>query len=386
VRIQRVGRIYNFLKQKARYKIISGGRGSAKSWEVAAELVTRGAQKKIRVLCCREIQRSIKQSVHKLLSDTIDRLGLNNDYKITDHKISNRNGTEFFFEGLWQNIDSIKSIEGIDYCWVEEAQTTSHRSWTTLTPTIRKHDSEIWITYNPTDDYDAVHQFSLNPPDNAIVIEQNAEHNPFLPDVLKEESEHMKKTDYELWRHIWGGETLKRSDAEVLGGKWTVDYFETPGNVDFYHGVDWGFGADPTVLVRCFVHDNTLYIDKAKYWYQSDLEQLPEQFIHHVPTSASWRIYADSANPAEIRYIYNKGLNVRAVKKTTIEAGIRYLRSYQKIVIHEDCKELIEEAKQYKYKTDEKTGEVTPKIIDAFNHGWDAIRYALSPLILRGKK
>ena len=264
----------------------------------------------------------------------------------------------------------------------------SKSSWNTLVPTIRKPNSEIWLTYNPTDDNDAITLFEGTIPDNGIVLEQNYYDNPFLPEVLQEEQEHLKRVDYELWRHIWGGETLKRSDAEVLSGKWRTEYFDTPQGVTFYHGVDWGGSkTDPTCLVRCFIQGNTLYIDHAHYWYETDLEKFTTWFKEAIPTAQNWLIYADSAGASEIRYIYNKGYKIHSVgKKTTIESGIRYLRSFDEIVIHEDLKKLILEAKMYKYKVDAKTEQVTPIIEDKHNHGWDAVRYALHALIIRGRK
>jgi phage terminase large subunit len=386
MQIKRVGRLYWFFHEKdgsykkSRFKFIRGGRGSAKSWEVAGELVERAAKEKLRILCCREIQRSIKQSVHKLLVDSIERRGLNHKFVITDKAIKGVNGSEFFFEGLHHNIDSIKSIEGIDICWNEEAQMTSARSLTTLTPTIRKPDSEIWFTYNPTDDEDAVHKLADNPPEGSLIIDQHYKHNPFLPDVLKEEQEHMRKTDFDLWRHVWGGETLKRSDSEVFGGKWRTDYFTAPEDAMFYHGVDWGSSkTDPTVLVRCYIVDNTLYIDHAHYFYETDLSKFVDWFKEACPTSEHWQIKADSAGKAEIRFMYSRGYKCYSVGgKTTIETGVRWLRSFDEIVIHEELKQLILEAKMYRYKIDPKTDEVTPIIVDKHNHGWDAIRYSVS--------
>ena len=137
------------LFEKARYKVLWGGRGGAKSWGVARALLIQGAAKQLRILCARELQTSIRDSVHKLLSDQIAELGLTSFYQITQNSIKGANGTEFFFAGLRSNVTQIKSFEGVDICWVEEAQTVSRASWNVLVPTIRKEESEIWVTFNP---------------------------------------------------------------------------------------------------------------------------------------------------------------------------------------------------------------------------------------------
>jgi phage terminase large subunit len=153
------------LFQPARYKVYYGGRGSAKSWSVARALLIIGAGRTLRIVCAREIQKSIAQSVHQLLKDQIAALGLTDFYRVTDTAIIGLNGTEFTFVGLKHNIQSVKSLEGADICWVEEAQTVSKSSWATLIPTIRKPESEIWITFNPDLNTDDTYvRFVKNPP------------------------------------------------------------------------------------------------------------------------------------------------------------------------------------------------------------------------------
>ena len=160
------------LFEKSRYKCIYGGRGSAKSWSVARALLILGAKQVHRILCAREFQNSISQSVHKLLSDQIVELGLIGFYEITQSTIRGANGTEFSFVGLKNNPHNIKSYEGCTIVWVEEAQAVSARSWDILIPTIRAKDSEIWITMNPELESDATFQrFILNPPENCITID-----------------------------------------------------------------------------------------------------------------------------------------------------------------------------------------------------------------------
>lgn len=199
-------RKFDFLFRPSRYKVVHGGRGKAASWSFARVLLVLACQTKQRILCCREIQSSIKDSVHKLLADQIDLLGLADRYTINDRAITNIYGSEFLFEGLFRNVNRIKSLEGIDKCWVEEAETVSDESWDILTPTIRKPNSEIWVNFNPKFEDDATYKrFVSNPPDNAVVRQINYMDNPYFPDVLRVEMEQDKSRDKTLYEHKWLG-------------------------------------------------------------------------------------------------------------------------------------------------------------------------------------
>lgn len=194
------------LTEKARYKVLVGGRGSGKSISAGLVLLIKGTQKKIRVLCTRQIQTSIRDSVHKLLSDLISQYGLDGFYTITQDSIKGINGTEFIFKGLKNNISEIKSTQGINYAWIEEAESITDESWDVLIPTIREPESEIWITFNPNMKSDATYQrFVVNKPENCITVEMNYTDNPFFPDVLREEMEFCKKLNYPKYEHIWLG-------------------------------------------------------------------------------------------------------------------------------------------------------------------------------------
>lgn len=194
------------LTEKARYKVLVGGRGSGKSIGAGLALLIKGTQKKIRVLCTRQIQTSIRDSVHKLLSDLISQYGLDGFYTITQDSIKGINGTEFIFKGLKNNISEIKSTQGINYAWIEEAESITDESWDVLIPTIREPESEIWITFNPNMKSDATYQrFVVNKPENCITVEMNYTDNPFFPDVLREEMEFCKKLNFPKYEHIWLG-------------------------------------------------------------------------------------------------------------------------------------------------------------------------------------
>jgi len=380
---------FEALFRPARYKVYYGGRGGGKSWMVSRALLIKALERKIRVLCAREFQTSIADSVHKLLGEQIEALGFSHWYEVQKTRIIGLNGSEFIFKGLRHNVQEIKSTEGVDYCWVEEAQSVSEESWAVLIPTIRQANSEIWMTFNPMDDDDPTYRkFVLTPPPNTVVKKVSWRDNPHFPKVLRDEMEYLQRVDPDAYAHVWEGETRSIGDAVILRGKVEVRPFETPSSVDrFYFGADWGFSQDPTVLVRCFVVDKTLYIDHEAYSIGCDIDKTPELF-DRVPESRKWPIFADSARPETVSYMKRAGFNISSAPKWggSVEDGIAYLRSYEKIVVHERCRHFAEETRLYKYKVDQRTGEVLPVIVDAHNHAIDALRYALSKLIKRTKK
>ncbi len=208
-----------------RYKVMWGGRGSAKSWSVARKLLLRGMVKPIRVLCTRELQKSIKQSVHKLLCLQIEEMEIAKFYPKASESsvIKGVNGTEFMFLGTKHNPEEIKSTEAIDICWIEEAQNLTVSSWDLIDPTIRKEGSEIWCTYNTRFKFDTVHnQFVVNtPPPNSWVQRVNYDQNPYFPEVLRNLMEHTKETDYEKYLHIWEGELKAVAEGAIFGNQIT---------------------------------------------------------------------------------------------------------------------------------------------------------------------
>jgi phage terminase large subunit len=205
------------LFKKSRYKVLYGGRGGAKSWGIARALLIKGAKDPIRILCAREFQTSIKDSVHKLLCDQIESLGLLSFYEITQTSIRGRNGTEFSFVGLKNNVSNIKSYEGVDICWVEEAQTTSRLSWNILIPTIRKEGSEIWISFNPELETDETYQrFVANPPADSITMKVNWYDNPWFPDTLRLEKDALKARDEEAYNQVWEGLCRQTVDGAIF--------------------------------------------------------------------------------------------------------------------------------------------------------------------------
>lgn len=210
------------LIQRARYKSLRGGRGGMKSWAVAQLLIEIARRGRYRFLCARELQNSISDSVISLLSETITRLGYDAEFEVQRSRIIHlRTGTEFLFYGIKSNPTKLKSINGIDICWIEEAENVSHDSWNILIPSIRKAGSEIWLTWNPKNILDATYQrFVVNPPDDFIEIVVNYTDNPHLPDVLQKEAEECKARDYDLYRHIWLGEPVADSALSIIKPMW----------------------------------------------------------------------------------------------------------------------------------------------------------------------
>lgn len=364
--------------------VLYGGRGSGKSQSVARILLYEAYKNKLRILCCREVQISIADSVHSLLRDIINE----NEYYqkffiITENSIKGANGSQFLFKGLKkETAGSIKSLEGVDICWIEEAQFISQYSLDILIPTIRKPNSRIIFTMNPTNDDDPVYEtYVKNERIDTVRCEVNFDSNPFFPDVLKNEMEWDRSHNIDKYNHIWQGQTTKHSDAQIFKGKWIVDRFETP-EIDFYHGADWGFANDPTALVRTFIKDNNLYIDNEIGGIGVELDDIAKLF-EQIETSKKWQIYADSSRPETISHIKRKGFKIDPCDKWqgSVEDGIEFLKNFDKIIIHERCKNTIYEFKNYSYKTDKLTGKITPNIIDKDNHYIDAIRYACNDLI-----
>lgn len=367
-----------------RYRVAYGGRGSAKSWQYARALLIHGLNAPLRVGCFREYQSSIRDSVHRVLADQITLLGLQGFYTIKESEIVGANGTLFIFKGLKRDIAQIKSTEGIDIAWVEEAEAVSDASWRTLIPTIRKDGSELWVTFNPAlaDDPTYV-RYVLKTPERAIVRKVSYTDNPWFPAVLREEADALQRNDPEAYAHVWGGEPWARSDAQVLAGKWRIEDFTPQSHwPEPYFGADWGFARDPSALVRLYVADGKLWIHHEAGGIQLDMTETARAF-DSIPGARDYVIRADSARPETIAEMRKRGFRVEAAPKWegSVKDGIAHIRSYDEIVIHPRCKKVIEEARLWRYKTDSRTDDVLPSLVDANNHYWDAIRYALAPLI-----
>lgn len=374
------------LYEPHRYKVYYGGRGSGKSWAVARALIAMSDFGMTRILCCREVQNSIKDSSYQILKDMAERMGLANRFTFKDAEIvHNGTGSRFIFSGLLRNENSIRSKEGIDICWIEEASSVSQRSWDVLTPTIRKTGSELWLTFNPLTVDDPTNVFIENPPPNAYVRKVNYWDNPFFPEVLREQMEWDKKNDFEKYLHVWEGYPLTISDAQVFKGRFVVepipdDLWKKADRLFF--GADFGFARDPSTLVRCFILDNRLYIDHEAYGVGVEIDELP-QLYRSVPGADQWPIKGDSSRPETISYLRRHGYNIDGAEKwpDSIEEGINFIKSFDKVVIDPRCKHTADEFRLYSYKTDRLTDEVLPVVLDKNNHTIDALRYSLCDYI-----
>lgn len=364
--------------KQARYFGAYGGRGSGKSWKFAEKLIERCIERKTSAVCIREIQKSLDQSVKKLLEIKIETLGVGSLFEIQDNKIKTPYGGVIIFQGMQNHTaDSIKSLEGYDIAWIEEAQSLSQRSLDLLRPTIRKEGSQIWASWNPRHEDDPIEILLIDkPPERSIVVKVNYADNPWFPDVLREEMEYDKRRDPDKYAHVWLGEYEQRSDARVFNN-WRVEEFETPNNAMFKYGADWGFAVDPTVLIRSFMEGRKLYVDYEAYQVGCEIMDTPDLFLT-VPESEKWPIIADSARPETISHMKKNGFPkiMPAVKgKGSVEDGIEFLKTYD-IVVHPRCQHTIDELTMYKYKIDSNTDAVLPILEDKHNHVIDALRYS----------
>lgn len=370
------------------YKGAKGGRASGKSHFFAEMLIEDCvADKDLPCVCIREIQRSLKFSVKRLLEGKIKKLGVGHLFDIQEAQIKRRGGDGIIiFQGMQDHTaDSIKSLEAFKRAWVDEAQSLSSRSIELLVPTIlRTEGAELWASWNPNQPEDAVEQlFNGLLPDEHTLVHVNYTDNPFLTEQGFELAERWKQRDPETFGHVWLGQYNKKNKAQILNGKWVVDEF-TPNSAwnGPYFGADWGFAEDPTTLIKLWEFDGTLYVEQEVYEQGLEIKDTADKF-RMVPGAERYTIRADNSRPETISHIRGEGLNIEAAQKWpgSVEDGITYLRSFKRIVIHPQCPHTAEEARLYSYKVDKNTGDILPDIIDKNNHCWDAIRYALGPMI-----
>jgi phage terminase large subunit len=371
--------------QPSRYKGAYGGRGSGKSHAFGEAMIEAHViDQTRRSVCVREIQKSLSQSVKRLLELKIQQMGVQSYFEVQETQIKSVHGDGLIiFQGMQNHTsDSIKSLEGYDCAWVEEAQSLSQRSLDLLRPTIRKPDSELWFTWNPRNSTDPIDALLRGPnlPPSAIVKEVNFRDNPWFPDVLKAEMEYDRDRDPDKYKHVWLGSYLSNSEARVFRN-WSVEEFEAPEDATHRFGADWGFATDPTVLVRCHLIGRKLYVDYEAYMVGCEIVNTPDLFLT-IPESEKWPIVADNARPETISHMKKNGFPkiMPAVKgPKSVEEGIEWLKNYD-IVVHPRCQHTIDELSLYSYKTDPLTGNIIPVLEDKDNHVIDALRYACEAL------
>lgn len=371
-------KVFESLLHPVRYKGAFGGRGSGKSHFFAELLIEKCLIEKTDAVCIREIQKTLNESVKKLLELKIEKLGVGKAFRVLESKIETPYGGQIIFQGMQNHTaDSIKSLEGYNVAWVEEAQSLSQKSLDLLRPTIRKEGSEIWFSWNPRFQTDPVDQFlRINPPPDSKVVQANYTDNPWLPEVLKKEIEYDQKRDPDKFRHVWLGGYQEFSEARVFKN-WKVEEFQSPNNVTYRLGADWGFSVDPSVLVRCWIDGKRLYVDHEAYLVGCEIDNLPNLF-DRVPDSRKWFITADSSRPETIDYLQRHGypkINAAIKGPRSLEEGVSFLQTFD-IVVHPRCRHVIDELTLYRYKTDDLTGQILPMLEDKNNHCIDSLRYA----------
>jgi phage terminase large subunit len=407
-----------------RYLIASGGRGTAKSWSIADYIILRCLAAPCRVLCAREFQRSLRESSAHLLADRIRALNLGAWFDIYESEIKCFNGSEIIFGGLGVNAQSLQSLENVNVCWLEQAETISARSLEILVPTIRAPGSQIIISLNPDSSDAPVMQLINGDRPDVRHVHTTYLDNPWWGETLENERVQLLRTDPDAHAHIYLGTTRTHSKASVFAGKYSIEEFEPPSyrpGVALpanwrspwhgpYLGADWGFSQDPSVLVLCWVAslDNSieprrskffemfgepsmqkvngprvLYVEHEAVGVGVDIDKTPELF-DQVPGARRRTIRADCSRPETIRYMQQHGYRgmVAARKwRNCVEDGVSFLRGFERIILHPRCTHAAEECRLYQYKIDRLTGDVLPDLEDRNNHVIDALRYALDPVM-----
>lgn len=386
---------FNNLSQ-AIYDIIvwKGGRGAAKSQALAAIGILESYIDDGVILCCREIQKSVSDSIYSMLVSYIEDKGLDKDFKILNTSITNiRTGAEFIFAGLKSNITSIKSINKLRVVLVDEAENVSQNSWDILLPTPRYGAVRIYVVFNPRFEDDPTYQeFVAKNDDRKLVIDIQYTDNPWFPPSLERQRQRDAKGDAGRYAWIWKGKFLQITEASILAKKLVTREFEVDDSYgDPLIGIDWGFSNDPNAVTESYVKDNTLYIRNAAKKVGLELDDTAEWLVKHVPKIKRYTSRADNSRPETISKVkHDKENPIPLIKgckkwKGCVEDGIAQLQSFDEIVIHPDAEECKAELTAYSFKKD-KFDEITAIPLDLDNHFADSLRYGIEPHIGRGKK
>jgi len=374
------------LNSDARYLGAKGGRTSGKSHFFAESLVEKSlCNANLQWICIREIQRSLRFSAKKLIEQKIAEMNVGSAFEIMGPEIRRRGGNGIIiFEGMQDHTaDSIKSLEGFDGAWIEEAQSLSVRSVELLDPTLRKDYTQLWFSWNPDQPDDAVEQLLLVDNPDAVVVHCTYLDNPWTPDSAFKLAARQRRLDIEKYNHVWLGHYNVKSEAIIFSGCYTVDEFEPGEDWDGpYQGLDFGFSEDPMAALRMWIHDNRLFIEYEAGGTGIELDQTAAVLKRDIPDFDKYVTRADSARPDSISYLRRHGLpRIRgaAKGKGSVEDGIDHIKSFDRVIVHPRCTNTIYELGHYRYKLD-KGGNVLPTIIDKDNHWIDCGRYGLEPV------
>lgn len=385
----------DFLFRPSRFKCARGGRGSGKSWSFARAILLTCAKKQTRVLCTREVQKSIQQSVHQLLSDQIEGMGLASLFTILQNEIRGPHGSAIYFSGLSdQTAETLKSFEGVDIVWCEEAQAISRRSWNILIPTIRKEGSEIWVTYNPELESDETHQrFAIEKRDDCVSVEMNYTDNPYFPAVLETERQHAEKTMRpEEYAHTWLGQCKPAVEGAIYFdsmAKAAGRIREVPhdGALKTHVIFDLGFNDAMTIILAQKVSSEIRvihYIEGSQRTladYSAELKalRLDDQPINWgqvwLPHDGFHKRHQTGKDDATV--MEGLGWAVEQVPNMSVVSGIDRAREmFPRIYFHSQrTKRLVECLKRYRWNISDKTGQATQPLHDEYSHGADAFRY-----------
>jgi phage terminase large subunit len=335
----------------------------------------------------------LQQSSKRLIEDLIKARNLSSRFRILESHIVTPGDGIFLFQGMKDHTaDSIKSLEGYDVAWVEEAQALSQRSLDLLRPTIRKSGSEMWFSWNPRSSDDPIEKFFCGPeglPPGGVLVVANYYDNPFFSEESRLDMEYDKKHHQDKYDWVWLGQYERHSEAHVFKvssgeGKlgWRIEEFTwDPKWIPLYGG-DWGFAADPTVLVKGARQGRRLFISNEVWAIGCPIDSTPRLFdLLDKGEARKHLIVADSARPETIDHLKRNGyphIEPSFKGPNSVEEGVSFLQNLE-IIVHPRCEHVIDELRNYKYKVDPHTDQITPIIADENNHTIDPMRYMLEP-------
>lgn len=382
---------------KARYRGAWGGRGSgktkafAKMSAVVAYMRAAAGEEGV-ILCGREYMNSLEDSSMEEVKSAIrSEPWLAAQFDIGEKYIRTKcRRVSYVFAGLRHNLDSIKSKANILIAWVDEAETVSDAAWRKLLPTVRTKGSEIWISWNPENPESATNKrFYFDPPEGSKIVKLNWQDNPWWNDELNNERLNDLRKNPDFYDHIWEGEFLSITDAQIFKGAFEIKEFEP--DYDYgepLHGIDFGFAQDPTTCVQVYVKDNCLYIRRECGKVGLELDETAQYISDHIQSASKYVIRADSARPESISYLSRHGLpSIEGVEKWkgSVEDGIAHIRSYDRVYIHPECEQTAREFRNYSYKVDPRTDDILPVVVDKFNHYIDACFSGDTEVVVNGE-
>lgn len=365
--------------------VMEGGRGGAKSEALAALGVLESFIDDGVILCCREIQKSISDSLYATIVSTIHKYQYESYFKILNNEITNLlTGAKFIFAGLKSNITSIKSINKLRVVLVDEAENVTDTSWSYLRPTPRYNQVRFYVVFNPRFEADATwQQFIINKDDRTLHINISYKDNPWFPESLNNQRLRDLRGDAGRYAWIWDGKFLQISDNSILAKKLKMLDFEiNPTFGTPYIGIDWGFSVDPTAIIECYIFQDSLYIRNAASKVGLELDDTGAYLIDHVPNVLKYTSRADCARPETISKVKKEIPLIKGCTKWkgSVEDGVVALQAFKAIYIHPDAQCCFAELAAYSYKTDD-TDNPTTDIEDKNNHYADALRYAIEPIV-----